>query len=251
MGLSDGSAPDLVRMGARSSTLEDKVNEILSRSRCSHRAFPNLTVTSGRSPTLWVSLQPELQELSKTSALSLPASSQSRLEPLLHQVSLDLVRNLGLCLVAPATGSRDPGSIDENKSTRRKLDTSPDDENLRSAVLLRFPCAQSRRRFRLARHRHFRISERLGGQMQERQQVDPNCLFHESHVPAIRGTTQKRWPSVFSRQCLLHRDSHHLCPPIQIGGSSQCRALIAQLWKALDNRLRAEFIDNDRRCPVL
>ena len=43
-----------------------------------------------------------------------------------------------------ATGCRDPGSSEEGRNTRCRLDkdTSPDDENALSAVLLRFPCEQ-------------------------------------------------------------------------------------------------------------
>ena len=41
-----------------------------------------------------------------------------------------------------ATVSRDPDSSEEGRNIRRRLneDTSPEDENSRSAVLLRFPC---------------------------------------------------------------------------------------------------------------
>ena len=41
-------------------------------------------------------------------------------------------------------GSHGPGSSDDNRKTRRRLDTfsSPEDEHARSAVLLRFPCEQ-------------------------------------------------------------------------------------------------------------
>ena len=41
-------------------------------------------------------------------------------------------------------GSHGPGSSDDNRNTRRRLDTfsSPEDEHARSAVLLRFPCEQ-------------------------------------------------------------------------------------------------------------
>ena len=41
-------------------------------------------------------------------------------------------------------GSHGPGSSDDNRNTRRRLDTfsSPEGEHARSAVLLRFPCEQ-------------------------------------------------------------------------------------------------------------
>ena len=43
-----------------------------------------------------------------------------------------------------AAGSHDPGSSEEGRNTRRRLDTfsNPDDENARSAVRRRFPCEQ-------------------------------------------------------------------------------------------------------------
>ena len=43
-----------------------------------------------------------------------------------------------------AAGSHGPGSSDDNRNTRRRLDafSNPDDDSARSAVLLQFPCAQ-------------------------------------------------------------------------------------------------------------
>ena len=43
-----------------------------------------------------------------------------------------------------AAGSHGPGSSDDNRNSRRRLDTfsSPEEEQSRSAVLLRFPCEQ-------------------------------------------------------------------------------------------------------------
>ena len=45
---------------------------------------------------------------------------------------------------AGSLGSHGPGSSDDSRNTRRRLDTfsSPEDEQARSAVLLRFPCEQ-------------------------------------------------------------------------------------------------------------
>ena len=45
---------------------------------------------------------------------------------------------------AGSLGSHGPGSSDDSRKTRRRLDTfsSPEDEKARSAVLLRFPCEQ-------------------------------------------------------------------------------------------------------------
>ena len=45
---------------------------------------------------------------------------------------------------AESLGSHGPGSTDDSRNTRRRLDTfsNPEDEQARSAVLLRFPCEQ-------------------------------------------------------------------------------------------------------------
>ena len=49
---------------------------------------------------------------------------------------------LGQNVVSTAAGSHGPGSSDDNRNTRRRLDTlsSTDDEQPRSAILFRFPC---------------------------------------------------------------------------------------------------------------
>ena len=61
--------------------------------------------------------------------------------------SPDSEQDLGPCLdtlVVPLLHRpRDPAPADENRNMRRKLETNPDDENSRSAVRLRFTCAQS------------------------------------------------------------------------------------------------------------
>ena len=48
-------------------------------------------------------------------------------------------------------GSHDPPPVNDDRNLRRKIDSNsnpwskpPEDENSRSAVLLRFPCCQSR-----------------------------------------------------------------------------------------------------------
>ena len=59
-------------------------------------------------------------------------------------------QDIGTCLASNGStatgslGSHGPGSSDDNRNTRRRLDTfiSPEDEHARSAVLLWFPCEQ-------------------------------------------------------------------------------------------------------------
>ena len=120
-----------------------------------------------------------------------------------------------------ATGSRDSGSMDENRKMRRELETSLDDEHLRSAVLLRFPRAQSRARvFRLALQRIFRFRERLWCQMQERQLVGLNCLCDKSHAPNSSWNNTKIMRTVHSQQCHFPENSYTPCPPVQVGGVS-------------------------------
>ena len=131
-GSPNGSIPDLDGMGARpSSTMEEQIKELPN--------FDSHVQTISNAVGL---LQSCLQVLSNTSMPSLPTCSHSRQELLPPQACQDLgSRQVGDSI---ATGSRDTGSTDENRSTRRKLETSPDDENLRSAVLSQFPCEQCR-----------------------------------------------------------------------------------------------------------
>ena len=149
-GSPDGSVPDLERVGVRStSSMEERFEAILARNFRSskyisvrwHR-FPR---PHGDSPdskqylvahTISGNCQAVGSLAARVSALEAGAASASSVSgsagswPLPGQVD-----------GSTAAGSHDPGSSKEDRNTRRRLDkfSSPDDENARSAVLLRFP----------------------------------------------------------------------------------------------------------------
>ena len=150
-GSPDGSDPDLERMGGRSRTLDDKVNEKLSQLTPlplitrSVSGLESCVQTVSQSMATITTKVTSIEQLAgglaaRVAALEAGALSASSVSgspigswPLPGQLD-----------GSTGTGSRDRGSLDENRKTRRKLDTDtcPDDENARSAVLSRFPCEQ-------------------------------------------------------------------------------------------------------------
>ena len=146
----DGSAPDLERMGGRSGTLDDKVNEILlqlaqqpSRTRSVSR-FESCVQTLSQSRATITTKVTSIEQVvgglasrvatSEAGAISASSVSGSPAGSWSLPGQID---------GSTATRSRVPSSLDENRNTRRRLDkdTSPDDENARG-VLLGFPCKQ-------------------------------------------------------------------------------------------------------------
>ena len=162
----------------------------------------------------------------------------------LPPASLDPLQDVGPCLgtlVAPLL----PGPVTQVLWTTTEIcddksKQNPDDDNSRSAVLLRFPCAQSRAwRLRLARQRISRIGERVRC---ERLGVSwslmpcANSSWHNTRMIA----NSIQLPVFFAtiqRQCLSANPK-----------SEEARDVgrrFAPLWKALNGRLRADFKDND------
>ena len=91
--------------------------------------------------------RPDLQRWNTISAPSLHVCARSRHMQPQHQmypVRHDPWPSGEQVDGSTAAGSHGPGSSDDNRNTRRRLDTlsSPEDEQPRSAVLLRFPCEQ-------------------------------------------------------------------------------------------------------------
>ena len=153
MGSPNGSRPDLEGIGYRASTIEEKINEFF--------------VQNAKLPPLMQSIsrfENSVQTLSHTVARMMRKSQISNkwlaaLQPVLpHWKRMQqpspvdpAQQDLGTCLdrvLAPQplnpSNPMNPGSSDDNRSTRRRLDTfsSSEDEQSRSAVLLRFPCEQ-------------------------------------------------------------------------------------------------------------
>ena len=103
---------------------------------------------SNRLPVPFLPRWSHAQRWNRISAPSLHACARSKQALFLPQLSParhDLAwPSLGQVDGSIAAGSHDPGSSGEGRKTRRRLDTlsNPDDENARSAVLLRFSCEQ-------------------------------------------------------------------------------------------------------------
>ena len=150
-GSPDHSAPDLERMGGRSSTLDDKVNEILLQHAQpplltqSVSGFESCVQTLSQSMATITTKVTSIEEVVGCLAARVAAVEAGAI--LASSVSGPPAGSWplpGQIDGSTATGSRDPSSLDENRNTRRRLDkdTCPDDENARSAVLLRFACEQ-------------------------------------------------------------------------------------------------------------
>ena len=115
---------------------------------CSCKAYPESKIASIRSPSQWPLPRPELQTWNKLLAASQLALLHWKQVQFPTQVSADHPLDLSFYLdklMAPQP--RSPvtwASFEEGRNTRRTLDkdTSPDDDNARSVVLLRFPCEQ-------------------------------------------------------------------------------------------------------------
>ena len=144
-------APTLMVWCSRSgSTTDEKLDAFLSKfahfetSSCCH----DLDVPCGFTyhENTWI-LRPDLQRWNRTSAPSLHVCARSRHMQPQHQM-LPVRKDLGLHsnkLTAPQPqGPHGPGSSDDNRNTRRRLDISSllADEHARSAVLLPFPSEQ-------------------------------------------------------------------------------------------------------------
>ena len=118
----------------------------LPKCRFSCKAFPESKVASKRFPRQCPLLRPRLQVLSKWWVASQPALLPWKQVQLPPQMVLTRRSWPSLEQVdgSTATGFHGPGSSDDSRNTRRRLDTfsNPDDENARSAVLLQFPCEQ-------------------------------------------------------------------------------------------------------------
>ena len=156
-------APAMVLQRMRSSTRSPFTVCTIQRADC---ANPTLTNWMSRMDS-HITKTLGLQRSNRTSAPSLHVCAKSR--HMLHQHQIYQVRqDPGLHSNkvdgSTAAGPHGPGSSSDNRNTRRRLDISPnnDDEDARSAVLLRFQCEQY----------HTGITKWI------------NILYEESNMPA-------------------------------------------------------------------
>ena len=153
-GSRNGSGSDLHGMGNRSgSTTDEELDALFSKFLHFETQFaqiPTLTNLMSRMEFYIFrehlqSLQLDLQRWNRISSPSPRVCARSRHMQPQHQMYL-VRQDPGLHsnkLMAPQPkGPMGPGSSDDNRNTRRRLDTSssPEDEHARSAVLLQFSC---------------------------------------------------------------------------------------------------------------
>ena len=134
MGSPNGSLPDLDGTGFRACTME-KINEIFTQIAKFHyscRVNPGSKIVSRRSPRQWLHILQKSQILNKSSAAFQPVLPHWKRMQLLSPV-VPARQDLGTFLYMVT-------SSDDSRNTRRRLDTfaSPEDEQARCAVLLRF-----------------------------------------------------------------------------------------------------------------
>ena len=151
MGSPNGSLPDLEGTGYRASTIEEKINEIFvqiaklpllmqSVSRCEN-CVQTLSQTVASYDAKIADIEQMVSSLAaRVTALETNATSVSSGSGSAR--SWNILGHSDGSTATGSLGSHGPGSSDDNRNTRRRLDTfsSPEDEQSRSAVLLRFPC---------------------------------------------------------------------------------------------------------------
>ena len=114
---------------------------------------------------------------------------------------------------SPATGSRYQGSSNENRNTRRRLDTdkSPDDENARSAVLT------------------------------TRYDPSAKCLLPRN----VSYSRAKSPDFLFLRSTDFRCEEYNSCPSIRIIRMARDRSAFAPLWDVLIVKLQKKFFVED------
>ena len=149
-GSPNGSHPDLEGTRFRACTMEEKINGIhlqlplfIQNAARIENCVQTLAQTVAAQSTKISNIEQIVGSLvARVTSLEQNAASGSS-----SPDSARFWNMLGQSNGSTATrslGSHGPGSSDDSRNTRRRLDTfsSPEDEHARSAVLLRFPCEQ-------------------------------------------------------------------------------------------------------------
>ena len=145
-------------------------------------------------------------------------------------------------------GSHDPGSSDDNKNTRRRLDTSSslEDEHARSAVLLRFPFEQYHTGITFGENQTFQStmnpSESIAKQVLCRSGLylkqEPNVKTLLLGVKMMVSPNEIDSPFCSARTTIAVRQSKSL-EDREIGKQ------FAPLWRVLAEQLKILFPDGD------
>ena len=149
LGSLDGSLPDLEGTGYRASTMEEKINEMFVQVAKlplliqSVSRFENCVQTLSQTVASYDAKITNIEQMVRSLAagvatLETNATSVSSGSGSARSWNI-LGRSDGSTAIG-SLGSHGPGSSDDNRNTRRRLDTfsSPEDEQARSAILIQF-----------------------------------------------------------------------------------------------------------------
>ena len=153
MGSPNGSLPDLEGTGYRASTMEEKINEMfvqiakLPLLMQSISRFENCVQTLSHSVASYDAKITNIEQMVSSLAARVTTLETNATTVSSGSSSARSWNMLGQSTGSTATGSlgsHGPGSSDDNRNTRRRLDPSlsPEDEHARRAILLRFRCEQ-------------------------------------------------------------------------------------------------------------
>ena len=218
----DGSGPDLDRMGGVSSTLEDKVNEILLRACAAPGArAERLQIRHSRSDAHQRCGRFFFQNRRDRAKRQHLAARIFALEAGNGSASGVSGSPAGSCPLAGDVGGSTATGPGDNWNLRRNLETNLDDENSRSAVLLRFTCAQSREGVSAwfakgisELEKDYEVKRKSGSMSLELSLPPKPCASNSWHntrmmVHGIQSTV------------FLPRYRYNPCPPVQTGGVSR------------------------------
>ena len=153
MGSANSSLPDLEGTGNRASTMEEKINEMLVQiaklplPMQSVSRFENCVQTLSHTVASYDAKITNIKQMVRSLVARVTTLETNATTVSSGSGSARSWNMLGQSTGSTATGSLGsdgPGSSDDNRNTKRRLETSssPADEFARSAALLRFPCEQ-------------------------------------------------------------------------------------------------------------
>ena len=207
-----GSAPDVERTGSSPSTMEEKINEIyfqqplfLQNASKIENCVQTLSQTVADQTTTNIERNVSSRKARvatlETSAASASSGSGS-------SSSWNLLGQSDGSTATGSLGSHGPGSSDDNRNTRRRLDTfsSPEDEHARRAVLLHFRwsfCVESKH---LGNGQHTRLQQIHQNSLQNRWPIRQTRIRDESLI-----NVKTLWPDTRMMDGISHEVDSPFC----------------------------------------
>ena len=248
IGSLDGSLPDLEGTGFRASTVEWENHWNLAYSqRSSYRTRLGSKIAPKRLLRQWPPRRQRLQNIEQIVGRLVARVTSLETNAASGSSGPDSARSsnvLGQSNGSTATGSlgsHGPGSSDDNRNTRRRLDTftSPEDEHARSAVLLRFPCEQYHTGItnwinNFWENQTFQSIINPSELLQSRFCVGQTRIRNKSQMSGLCGPIKRWWFPSWNWQPLLLRQNNYLGSPIQnhlkTGRSESNLRLCGECW---------------------